>query len=150
MESLFYHEGKRVNYAGLSDQEKETVKKEKAKLAKELYSKLKNEKTPQIIDNGQHIEITYTSVGLDHFVNDVLLVLSGKYFSRKSMMYVHKMLERSSYIPTSHKLRHPRTDGRNLWYMYAYPSSDGKVVYFKVTYNMMLKRYELYSVGDRR
>ena len=52
MESLFYHEGKRVNYAGLSDQEKETVKKEKAKLAKELYSKLKNEKTPQIIDNG--------------------------------------------------------------------------------------------------
>ena len=24
MESLFYHEGKRVNYAGLSDQEKET------------------------------------------------------------------------------------------------------------------------------
>lgn len=80
-EQLYYKDGVRVEYAELSELGKRLVKDEKNKVVKELYAKLKNEKTTQVIDNGQVIQIGYTSKGCDHFANDAMLTLSGKYFS---------------------------------------------------------------------
>ncbi|MBQ2051728.1 MAG: hypothetical protein II495_05780, partial [Paludibacteraceae bacterium] len=57
-----------------------------------------------------------------------------------------QILEKSTYIPTSHNLSHPRTDGRNLWL--SYHDADGRGVYFKVNWNANVKKYELYSVVD--
>lgn len=80
-EQLYYKDEARVEYAELSELGKRLVKDEKNKVVKELYAKLKNEKTTQVIDNGQVIQIGYTSKGCDHFANDAMLTLSGKYFS---------------------------------------------------------------------
>ena len=145
-EKLYFRDGVRVEYAELDTIGKRLVKDEKNKVAKELYAKLKNEKTTQVIDNGQVIQIGYTSKGLDHFANDAMLTLSGKYFSRNSMMRVNEILEKSTYISTSHNLIPPRTDGRDLWFTYT--DVDGRGVYFKVCWNNQLKIHELYSVTD--
>ncbi len=98
------------------------------------------------MDGGEKVKIHYTSHGIDHFCNDTMLNLSGKYFSKNSMMRVNEILEKSTYIPTSHNLSHPRTDGRNLWF--SYHDADGRDVYFKVNWNANIKKYELYSVVD--
>ena len=63
------------------------------------------------------------------------------------MMRVNEILEKSIYIPTSHNLTHPRTDGRDLWFTYI--DADGRGVYFKVCWNNNLKRHEFYSVVDK-
>ena len=144
---LYYHDGRRVEYEELSNTEKNAVKREKTAISKALYAKLKDTTTPQVIDNGKRIEIAYTSKGLDHFANDAMLNLSGKYFGRDSMMRVNEILEKSTYLPTPHGLTHPRTDGRSLWF--SYKDADGRGVYFKVTYNSQLSKYELYSVVDK-
>ena len=75
-----------------------------------------------------------------------MLSLSGKYFSRKSMMRVNEILANSTYVPTTHGLVHPRSDGRELWFTYT--DADGRGVYFKVCWNRELSTYELYSVVD--
>lgn len=146
-EQLYYKDGVRVEYAELSEMGKRLVKDEKKKIAKELYAKLKNEKTTQVIDNAQVIQISYTSHGLDHFANDAMLSLSGKYFSRKSMLKINEILAKSTYVPTLHGLSHSRDDGRNLWFSYI--DGDGRGVYFKVCKNA-LGSYELYSVTDKK
>lgn len=146
-EKLYYRNGKRVEYAELDTIGKRLVKDEKNKIAKELYAKLKNEKTTQVIDNGQVIQIGYTSHGIDHFANDAMISLSGKYFSRKSMMRVNEILAKSTYIPTTHGLVHSRSDGRDLWF--SYKDADGRGVYFKVCWNNQLRIHELYSVVDK-
>lgn len=145
-EKLYFRDGVRVEYAELDSLGKRLVKDEKNKVAKELYAKLKNEKTTQLIDNGQIVQIGYTSKGCDHFANDAMLTLSGKYFSRNSMMRVNEILAKSTYIPTSHNLIHSRTDGRDFWSTYT--DADGRGVYFKVCWNNQLKMHELYSVTD--
>lgn len=146
-ERLYYHNGVRVEYSELSDREKKLVKNEKSKIAKALYSKLKDEKTMQVIDDGKEITIRYTSHGLDHLANDAMLSLSGKYFSKESIMKVNEILEKSKYIPTQHGLSHPRTDGRELWFKYT--DSDGRGVYFSVCWNEKINIHELYSVTDK-
>ncbi len=75
-----------------------------------------------------------------------MLNLSGKYFSHASMLKVNEILEKSMYVPSSHELSHPRTDGRELWF--TYKDADGRGVYFKVCKNNKIKAYELYSVVD--
>lgn len=144
---LYFHNGSRVEYHELSEAEKSIVKQEKKRIAKQLATKLASTTTPQVIDNGERIDIHYTAKGLDHFCNDAMLTLSGKYFSEDSMMRVDEILERSTYMPTSHSLTHPRTDGRDLWF--AYKDADGRGVYFKVTWNTKIKKYELFSVVDK-
>ena len=146
-EKLYYRDGRRVEYSELSTIGKKLVKDEKNKIAKELYAKFKNEKTSQVIDNGEVIQIGYTSKGLDHFANDAMISLSGKYFSRKSMMRVNEILEKSIYVPTTHGLSHSRTDGRDLWFTYT--DAEGRGVYFKVCWNSQLHKHELYSVVDK-
>ena len=144
---LYYFNGARREYNELPDDKKNAIKKEKADISRALYAKLKNTVTPQVIDEGKPVEIHYTSRGLDHFANDAMLTLSGKYFSRSSMMRVNEILEKSTYVPTPHELTHPRTDGRDLWF--SYTDSEGRGVYFKVAWNNKMKIHELYSVKDR-
>jgi hypothetical protein len=145
-DKLYYRDGVRVEYSELDEPGKKLVKNAKKKVAKELYAKLKNVTTRQVIDDGKEIRINYTSHGLDHFANDAMLNLSGKYFSRTSMMKVNEILEKATYFPSSHALSHPRTDGRELWF--TYKDADGRGVYFKVCKNSKIKAYELYSVVD--
>ena len=144
---LYFRDGYRVEYESLSTQQKQRVKYEKKRIAHELFSKLANVTTPQTIDNGERIEIHYTSKGLDHFCNDAMLTLSGKYFSEASMMRVNEMLEKSTYVPTPHGLTHSRNDDRELWF--CYQDADGRGVYFKVDWNKHIKAYEFYSVADK-
>lgn len=146
-EKLYYKNGRRVEYAELDNKGKKSVKEAKKQISKELYAILKDTKTQQIIENGIKISIGYTSHGLDHFANDAMLNLSGKYFSRESMLHVNEILEKSTYIPSSHILNHYRTDGRDLWF--SYKDGDGRGVYFKVCWNGRLRMYELYSVVDK-
>lgn len=56
-EKLYFRDGVRVEYAELDTLGKRLVKDEKNKIAKELYAKLKNKTTTQVIDNGQVIQI---------------------------------------------------------------------------------------------
>lgn len=144
---LYFRDGYRVEYSALTDSQKKIIKDVKKNLTKRMYSKFKDTTTPQVIDNGEKIEIGYTSKGLDHFCNTAMLTLSGKYFSEKSMMRIDKILEKSVYVPTSHELTHPRTDRRELWF--SYQDGDGRGVYFKVDWNNHLKMYELYDVVDK-
>lgn len=130
----------------MSDRGKRAVKEEKKRISAQLFQKLKNVVTPQTIDGGKQIEIHYTHKGIDHFCNDAMLNLSGKYFSEQSMMRVNEILEKSTYVNTPHGLIHPRTDGRELWF--TYKDAEGRGVYFKVNWNRNLKGYEFYSVVD--
>jgi len=147
-ETKLYHNGsRRVEYGELSEIDKQLVKNEAKLVRSGMYAKLKSVTTPQQIDNGVAIGIHYTSKGIKHFVNDTMLTLSGKYFSKNSMMRVNEILEKSKYVPTSHALTHARKDGRELWFSYS--DNEGRGVYFKVNWNKNIKRYELYSVTDR-
>lgn len=144
---MYVRDGRRVEYSELTTKQKKVVKTKKSELAKELYASLKDVTTPQVIDDNVSIDIHYTSKGLDHFANSAMLTLSGKYFSEKSMKDINNILSKSQYIPTSHGLIHPRTDGRDLWF--AYKDTDGRGVYFKIAWNSKLKFYELYDVVDK-
>ena len=146
-QKLYFHNGKRVEYKELSDSEKKLVKDEKKKIAKALFAKLKDKETIQVIDDGQQITIMFTSRGLDHFANDAMISLSGKYFSKKSMMRVNEILEKSVYVPTSHTLTKARTDGRDMWFKYS--DNEGRGVFLKVCWNTKLDIHELYSVTDK-
>lgn len=144
---LYFRDGRRVEYSQLSTDGKKAVKQEKRNIAKALAQKLSGVTTPQVIDNGEKIEISYTGKGIDHFCNDAMLTLSGKYFSKESMMNLDKIIAQAAYVPTGHGLNKPRTDGRDLWFSYS--DNQGRGVYFKVTWNTRLKKYELYSVTEK-
>lgn len=147
IKDLYFKDGRRVEYSDLSRKEMNAVKRAKKEVAAEMFQKLRNVRTKQVIDNGKEIEIGYTKGGIDHFTNDAMLTLSGKYFSEASMMRVNEILEKATYIPTPHGLTHPRTDGRELWFTYT--DTDGRDIYFKVAYSRYLKAYDLYSVTDK-
>lgn len=147
LERLYYKNGKRVEYAELDDAAKKQVKEEKKIVVKAMLCKLRDTQTEQVIDNNQRIVIRYTKRGIDHVANDAMLMLSGKYFSRKSMLKINEILAKSTYVPTLHGLSHSRDDGRNLWFSYI--DGDGRGIYFKVCKNA-LGSYELYSVTDKK
>lgn len=144
---LFYRNGYRVEYSQLSEKGKKAVITEKNRIANELYQKVKNETVSQFIENKTRIDIHFTKKGIEHLCNDAMLTLSGKYFSGKTMMNMKEILSDSVFVPSNHGLSHQRTDGRNLWFKYK--DGDGRGVFFKVTWNKNIKKYELYSVTDK-
>lgn len=147
--TLYYKDGKRVEFWELSQYEKDAVKKEEKSVHKAMIKRLKNITTQQIIDNNEKIEIHYTRAGLEHFCRSAMFTLSGKYFSRKSMLHVNEIVEKSTYVPTNHALVHQRTDSRNVWFRYK--DNDGRGIYFQVARNDQNQgRYELYSVTDKK
>lgn len=145
-DDLYFTGGGRQEYINLDQTHKNKVIEVKRRLQNEMFQKLKDVSTPQVIDNGEVIEIRYTNKGIKHFCNDAMINLSGKYFSESSMMNIDSIIAKSSYIPTSHSLIHPRKDGRDLWFKYI--DGDGRGVYFKIAWNRNNKIYELYSVTD--
>ena len=146
VEDLYFRDGRRVEYGQLTTEKKSLVKREKKRIKEALFQKLKNVTTPQTVDGGETIEIYYTSKGLDHFCNDAMLNLSGKYFSESSMMRINEILEKSTYIPTDHGKSHSRGDDREFWF--TYEDAEGRGVYFKVAWQKSMKKYTLYSVVD--
>lgn len=147
IEELYLREGIRLEYHDLSEEEKNAVKKKKRKLAKEIYLLLKEKIVNQVIDNNAKIEIHFTRSGINHFCNDVMLTLSGKYFTEESLKSVDTILSRSSYIPTVHISNHSREDGRYLWF--TYKDTDGIGIFFKVDKQTRSGLYELYSIVDK-
>ena len=66
------------------------------------------------------------------------------------MVHVDKILAKSEYVPTTHKLYKERKDGKELFFRYK--DKDGRGIYFKVVYESKQgegKRYYLYSVSDK-
>lgn len=91
---LYFQDGRRVEYSDLPRKGMNAVKRAKKEVAAEMFQKLRNVRTKQMIDNGEEIEIGYTKGGIDHFANDAMSTLSGKYFSESSMMRVNEILEK--------------------------------------------------------
>lgn len=145
-DDLYYTGGARREYVDLDQTHKNKVIEVKRRLQNDMFQKLKDVTTTQVIDDGQVIVVHYTNAGIKHFCNDAMVRLSGKYFSESSMMNINQILEKSTYVPTSHALKKARTDGRDMWFKYK--DAEGRGVYFKVTWNTHNKIYELYSVTD--
>ena len=145
-EDLYFSGGKRQEYVDLDETHKSKIKEVKRRIQKEMYQKLRDVETPQVIDDGKVISIHYSNAGIKHFCNDAMIRLSGKYFSETSMMNIDKIIAKSTYVPSSHSLYKARTDGREMWFKYK--DADGRGIYFKVSWNSSNKYYELYSVTD--
>lgn len=144
---LYYRNGERVEYRDLDERGKKLVRETRDRVAQELYSRLKEIKTEQTIDDNKKIKIGYTKHGLEHFANSAMVILSGKYFSRASMLRINEILENAKYIPSSHELTHARSDMRQLWF--TFKDDEGRGVYFKVCWNKQINSYELYSAADK-
>ena len=79
---------------------------------------------------------------------DGLIVLSGKYMSKESMVHIDRIIENSTYVPTKHTLSHNRDDGRLIWFKYK--DSEGRGIYFSVSHSPAKEKpYTLYSVSDK-
>ena len=136
-----------MNYYDLSQIEKFAVRRKKKELANEIYTLLKDTIVNQVIDLQKKIEIHFTKKGIDHFCNDALITLSGRYLNEDSMKKIDEILSKAMYLPTPHTLSSSRKDGRILWFVYK--DTDKRGVYFKVCWNKNLKMYELYSVVNQ-
>ena len=146
-DKLYYSGEVRKDYRKLPVEEKKRVIAEKKEVEKELLAKLRGTTISKEIDNGENVEIRFTTDGIKHICNDAMVKLSGKYFSKYSMMRIDEIFKDSIYIPTSHKLKKPRTDGRELWF--SYKDNDGRGVYFKANFrNRKGGYYELYSITE--
>lgn len=97
----------------------------------------------------EDINVIFTKDGTEHAARDAMLVLSGKYMSRKSMINIDTILKQSEYVPTSHELYKGRKDG--IEYFFKYKDKQGRGIYFKVAYEPgqgQGKKYYLRSVVD--
>lgn len=147
IEELYLKDGLWMNYYDLSQIEKFAVRRKKKELANEIYTLLKDTIVNQVIDLQKKIEIHFTKKGIDHFCNDALITLSGRYLNEDSMKKIDEILSKAMYLPTPHTLSSSRKDGRILWFVYK--DTDKRGVYFKVCWNKNLKMYELYSVVNQ-
>ena len=147
IEELYLKDGLWMNYYDLSQIDKLAVRRKKKELANEIYTLLKDTIVNQVIDLQKKIEIHFTKKGIDHFCNDALITLSGRYLNEDSMKKIDEILSKAMYLPTPHTLSSSRKDGRILWFVYK--DTDKRGVYFKVCWNKNLKMYELYSVVNQ-
>lgn len=146
---IYTEGGIRREYGNLSVGRKATVLAESKAIAKSMYRNLAD-KSVTLSADGQSINVQFTRKGVEHVARDAMLTLSGKYMSRSSMVHVDKILAKSEYVPTTHKLYKNRMDGKELFFRYK--DKDGRGIYFKVakeTYSGGGKTYYLYSVIDK-
>lgn len=144
--NIYHVDGVRHEYGDMSDADKERVKLVLRDVQKEVRASLQGKTVKQTIDNGQEIDVLFTKKGINHFVGDTMLTLSGKYFSRDSLNKMDEIFKQAEYTPTEHGKSHARNDGRDLWFRYT--DTTGRGVYFKVT-RLPSGQYELYSIGDK-
>lgn len=145
-----YHvNGVRLEYADLPPANKRSVINLKNRYSEGMRKRLRD-KTVVLNTDEETITVGFNRRGIDHVVQDAMMKLSGKYFSKHSLYRLDEILEQSTYIPTSHGLYKNRTDGTVMFFKYL--DSDGRGVYFKVAYNPTAgdgKKYFLYSMDDR-
>lgn len=141
--------GVRKEYHELPAARQSAVKALTRKVATAMYRNLVS-KSVTLDADGNRINVRFTKSGIDHVARDAMMMLSGKYMSRRSMVGIDKLLSESEYVPTSHKIYKDRKDGKELFFRYK--DKDGRGIYFKVAYDRKESkngRYYLYSVTDR-
>lgn len=138
--------GERKEYSDLPDDRKELIKELSKRVGDEMWANLKDKSVEQIAD-GEKINIEFDHSGIKHVARDALILLSGKYMSKNSMVNIDHILANSSYVPTKHTLSHNRSDNRQLWFKYK--DNQGRGIYFSVAHSpKSQKKYTLYSVSD--
>ena len=146
---IYTEGGIRREYGELSAGRKAAILAESKSIANSMYRNLAD-KSVTLSADGQSINVQFTRKGVEHVARDAMLTLSGKYMSRSSMVHVDKILAKSEYVPTNHKVYKERKDGKELFFKYK--DKDGRGIYFKVTKDYAISprgRYYLYSVSDR-
>lgn len=139
----------RLEYRDLPDAMKKTVQNQSKKIASAMYDRLKDS-TVTLNAGDKDIDVAFTKAGCEHVSRDAMIILSGKYMSRNSMLHVDELLSRSTYVETTHGLTKGRKDGKEMFFRYK--DGDGRQIYFKVAYEpnqSQGKKYYLYSVVDR-
>ena len=138
----------RKEYGELSEGRKAVVRAELEKVQSKMWKTLQN-KSVTLRAGDEDINVIFTKDGTEHAARDAMLVLSGKYMSRKSMINIDTILKQSEYVPTSHELYKGRKDG--IEYFFKYKDKQGRGIYFKVAYEPgqgQGKKYYLRSVVD--
>lgn len=149
-ENSIYHEGGvRKEYHELSEGRKTAVRAELKSVQAAMWANLQSKALTMKADD-KEIVVNFTKKGTDHVARDAMLILSGKYMSRKSMINIDTILQQSEYVPTSHKLYKGRKDG--IEYFFKYKDKQGRGIYFKIAYEPAQgqgKKYYLRSVTDK-
>lgn len=138
----------RLEYKDLPDDRKELIKQLQKRTEQEMWENLRD-KSVTLDAGGQTINVQFNRKDVNHIAKDALRTLSGKYFSRESMINIDKILASSKYVPTDHLLYKERSDDRTMFFRYK--DSQGRGVYFKVGYRSNPgdgKHYTLHSVSD--
>lgn len=146
---IYTVDGVRKEYYELTEERKAVIRSMSKDVSKEMWRNLST-KSVTLEADGRTINAQFTKSGVDHVVRDVMIVLSGKYMSRSSMIHIDRMLAKSEYVPTSHSVYKGRKDGKELFFRYK--DKEGRGIYFKVAYDRKESssgRYYLYSVTDR-
>lgn len=143
---IYTLDGVRHEYRDLPAERQKVIQATSKEVAKEMWNELKDKKVNQVAD-GKQIVIEFDHRGVDHVARDAMIILSGKYMSKGSMVHIDRILESSTYIPTQHSKSHERTDARQMWFKYR--DSQGRGLYFSVAHSPSAqKKYTLYSVSD--
>lgn len=138
-----------MEYHELIEDRKIAVRSMSKSVAKEMYGNL-HDRLVTLDADGAKINVKFTKRGIDHVARDAMITLSGKYMSHQSMVHIDKILAKSEYVPTTHKIYKGRKDGKELFFRYK--DREGRGIYFKVAYDRKesnVGRYYLYSVTDR-
>lgn len=146
---IYTEGGIRREYKDLSDGRKAVIQAESKAIAKSMYRNLAD-KSVTLSADGRTIDVQFTKKGIEHVARDAMLTLSGKYMSRNSMLHIDRILAKSTFVPTDHKIYKNRTDGKEMFFKYN--DKTGRGIYFKVAYepyNGAQKYYTLYSVTDK-
>lgn len=146
---IYTVDGVRKEYHELNEERKVVVRSMSKDVAKEMWSKLSG-KSVTLEADGNTINVKFTKSGIDHVARDAMIVLSGKYMSRSSMAHIDRILAKSEYVPTSHRVYKGRKDGKELFFRYK--DKDGRGIFFKVAKDYATNkngRYYLYSVVDK-
>lgn len=106
-----YHvNGKRLEYKDLPESNKRTIVSLKNRYSRGMRERLRD-KTVELDADGVSIDVGFNRRGIDHVVQDAMMKLSGKYFSKDSLYRINEILAKSTYLPTSHSLYKARKDG---------------------------------------
>lgn len=101
--NIYTVDGKRMEYYELNKERKIIVRSMSKSVAKEMYGNL-HDMSVALDADGAKINVKFTKSGIDHVARDAMITLSGKYMSRQSMVHIDKILAKSEYVPTTHKI----------------------------------------------
>ena len=139
--------GERKEYFELPEAQKRTVQALVKTYANGMNEKLKDKTVNLSTDEGD-IKVGFTKRGLEHISRDVMIILSGKYFSKDSLYRIDEMLSQSTYVRTDKTPEH----GHGITKFFKYSDNEGRGVYFGVAYNPNpskgFPKHYLYTITD--